>query len=68
MFDSNEEPMFGDPYFFDTYVEKFPIGMKKKSVFYELPHLEHLKITHLLDPMHISKYVLSSLWMDTSSK
>jgi hypothetical protein len=28
MFDSNGEPMFDDLEFFDTYVEKFPIGMK----------------------------------------
>jgi hypothetical protein len=37
MFDSNGEPMFDDTEFFDTYVEKFPIGMKRKSIFYELP-------------------------------
>jgi hypothetical protein len=30
--------MFDDPNFFDTYVEKIPIGMKRKSVFYELPY------------------------------
>ena len=34
--DSNGEPMFDDPEFFDTYVEKMPIGMKRKFVFYEL--------------------------------
>jgi hypothetical protein len=32
MFDSNGEPMFNDPKFFNTYVEKFPIGMKRKSI------------------------------------
>ena len=53
--DSNGEPMFDDPEFFDTYVEKFPIGMKIKSIFYNVPYWEHLKITHLLDPMHIFK-------------
>jgi hypothetical protein len=68
MFDSNGEPMFDDPEFFDTYVEKFPIGMKRKSVFYELPYWEHLKISHLLDPMHIFKNVSSSLWRHISSK
>jgi hypothetical protein len=29
---SNGEPMFDDPKFFDTYVGKIPIGMKRKSV------------------------------------
>ena len=53
MFDSNGEPIFNDLEFFDTYVEKFPIGMKRKIIFYELPYWEHLKISHLLDPMHI---------------
>ena len=37
MFNSNREPMLNDPKFFDTYVEKFAIGMKRKFVFYELP-------------------------------
>lgn len=36
MFDSNGEPMFDDTKFFETYIEKIPIGMKKKYVFYEL--------------------------------
>ena len=62
MFDSNGEPMLDDQEFFDTYVEKFPIGMKRKFVLYELPYWEHLKIVHLLDPMHIFKNVSSSLW------
>ena len=61
-FDSNGEPMFDDPKLFDTYVEKFHIGMKNKFVFYELPYWEHLKIAHLLDTMHIFKNVSSSLW------
>ena len=68
MFDSNGEPMFDDLEFFDTYVEKFPIGMKRKYMFYNLPFWEHLKITHLLYPMHIFKSVSSSLWRHISSK
>jgi hypothetical protein len=58
--------MFDDPEFFDTYVEKMPIGMKRKSAFYELPYWEHLKIGHLLDPMHILKNVASSLGRNIS--
>jgi hypothetical protein len=38
LFESNGKPMFNDPKFFDTYVEKIPIGMKRKYVFYELPY------------------------------
>jgi hypothetical protein len=53
--DSNGEPMFDDLEFFDTYVEKIPIGMKRKYVFNEVPYWEHLNIGHLLDPMHILK-------------
>ena len=68
MFDSNREPKFDDPQFFDTYVEKIPIGMKRKSIFYEIPYWEHLKIVHLLDPMHILKNVSSSLWRHISLK
>jgi len=59
MFDSNGEPMFNDPELFNTYVEKFLIGMKRKYVFYELPYWEHLEIAQLLDPMHIFKNVSS---------
>ena len=55
MFDTNGEPMFDDIEFFDTYAKKFLIGMKRKPVFYELPYYEHLKISHLLYPMHILK-------------
>jgi hypothetical protein len=66
LFDSNGEPMFYDPKCFDTYVEKIPIGMKRKSIFYELPYWEHLKIGHLVDPMHIFKNVSSSLWRQIS--
>jgi hypothetical protein len=38
LFDSNQEPVFNDLEFFDTYVEKIPIGMKRRSIFYELPY------------------------------
>jgi len=62
MFDSNGEPKLDDPDFFNTYVEKFPIGMKRKSIFYNLTYWENIKITHLLDPMYIFKNVSSSLW------
>ena len=68
MFDSNGEHMFNVIEFFNAYVEKFPIGMKRKYAFYELPYWEHLKIAHLLDPMHIFKNVSSSLWRCLSSK
>jgi len=68
VFDSNGEPMFYDPKCFDTYVEKKPIGMKSKFVFYELPYWENLNIAHLLVPTHIFKNVLSFLWRHISSK
>ena len=68
MFDSNGEPMFDDPEFFDTYDEIMPKGMNKRSIFYELAYWEHLKITHLLDPTHIFKNVTCSLWCQISSK
>ena len=68
MFDSNVEPLIGVPEFFDTYEEKIPIGMKRKSIFHGLPYWEHLKIFHLLDSMHILKNVLSSLWSHISLK
>jgi hypothetical protein len=67
MFDSNGDPLFNDPKLFDTYVEKFIIGMDKKYIFYELPYWEHLKISHLLDAMHRFKNVSSSLWRNISS-
>ena len=44
MFDSNGEPMFVDIEFFNTYVEKLPIGMKRKSIFYNLPYWDHLSL------------------------
>ena len=62
-FNSNGEPMFDDHEFFDTFVEKMSKGMKRKSIFYGLPYWEHLKIIHLLDPMHIFKNVSCSLWI-----
>lgn len=68
MFDSNGELMFNDPKLFGKYVEKFPIQMKRKYFFYELPYWEHLNIDHLLDPIHIFKNVSSSLWRHISSK
>jgi hypothetical protein len=58
--------MLDDFEFFDSYVEKIPIGMKRKSIFYELPYWEHLTIVHLLNPMHILKNVSSSLWRHIS--
>jgi hypothetical protein len=39
-----------------------------ESIFYELLYWEHLKISHLLDPMHIITNVSSSLWRHISSK
>jgi hypothetical protein len=66
LFDSYVKPMFNDPELFDTYVEKMPIRMKRKSIFYELPYWEHLNIGHLLDPMHIFKNVSSFLWRHIS--
>lgn len=68
MFNSNGDPMFNDPDLFDTHVEKFSIGMKRKSIFHELPYWEHLKISHILDIMHKFKNVSSSLWRHISSK
>ena len=68
LFDSNGEPLFNDPNCFDTYVEKMPLGIKVKSIFYELLYWEHFNIVHLLDPMHILNNVSSSLWRHISSK
>ena len=66
MFDSNVEPLIDGPEFFDTYEEKMPIGMKRKSIFYDLSYWKHLNIVHLLDPMHILKNVSYSLWRHIS--
>jgi hypothetical protein len=60
--------MFNDPEFSSTYVEKMPIGMKMKSLFYDIPYLKHLNISHLLYLMHILKNVSSSLWRQKSLK
>jgi hypothetical protein len=49
--------MFDDPESFYTYFEKMSVGMKRKSIFYELPYWEHLNIGHLLDPIQILKNV-----------
>ena len=68
MFNSNGELLFNDPKLFDTYVEKFPIGMKRKYISYNLPYWENIKITQLIDHMHIFKNVSSSLWRHISSK
>ena len=68
LLDSNGEPLFNDLEFFEPHVEKMSIEMKRKSIFYELPYWEHLKIIHLLDPMHILKNVSSSLWSHILSK
>ena len=67
MFNSNGEPMFYDLEFFNTYDEKIPKGMNRKTIFYELPYWEHLKISHLLDPMHILKIGSSYLWWNILS-
>ena len=37
-------------------------------IFYYLSYWKHVKISHLLDPMHILKNVSSSLWRNISSK
>ena len=68
MFNSNGEPVFDGPEFFNTYDDKMPKEMKRKLIFYELPYWEHLKISHLIDPMHIFKNVSCSLWHHISSK
>ena len=68
MFDSNGKYMLNDLEFFDTYVEKIPIGIKRKSIFYELPYWEHINISDLVYPMHIFKHVSCSLWHHISSK
>ena len=39
-----------------------PAGMKRLSVFHELPYWKDLLINHLLDPMHIFKNVGSIIW------
>ena len=58
--DSIEEP--------EQVVVNMPEGMKRKSIFYELPYLKDLLISHLLDPMHIFKNVPDSIFRHISSK
>jgi hypothetical protein len=60
--------MYDDPVFFDNYVEKIPIGMKRKFVFYDIQFCKYVKISHLLDHMHILKIVSYSLWRHISLK
>jgi hypothetical protein len=60
--------LFDDPKLFDTYFEKMPIEIKNKYIFYELMYCEHLKIVHLLYPMHILKNVSYYLWRHISLK
>ena len=43
-------------------------GMKRKSIFYELPYRKDLLISHLLDPMYIFKNVSNSIFQHISSK
>jgi hypothetical protein len=49
-------------------VFNMPEGMKRKSIFYELPYWKDLLISHLLDPMHIFKNVPDSISRHISSK
>ncbi|KAH9302853.1 hypothetical protein KI387_014436, partial [Taxus chinensis] len=41
---------------------ELPRGMKRFSIFYELPYYRYLPIAHLLDVMHIGCNVSKSLW------
>jgi hypothetical protein len=43
-------------------------GMKRKSIFYELPYWKDLLIANLLDPMHIFKNVLDSIFQHITGK
>ena len=43
-------------------------GMKRKSIFYELPYWKDLLIAHLLDHMHIFKNVPDSIFQHISGK
>ena len=45
-----------------------PEGMKRKSIFYELSYWKDLLIYHLLDPMHIFKNVLDSIFRHIAGK
>ena len=39
-----------------------PPGMKRLSIFHQLPYWNDLLINHLLDPMHIFKNIAEVLW------
>ena len=39
-----------------------PKGISRYSIFFRLPYWRHLKVNHLLDPMHIFKNVASNIW------
>ena len=60
--------MFDDHEIFNTYDKKISKGMNMKSIFYDLSYWEHLKISHLLDLMHIFNNVSYSLWHHILSK
>jgi hypothetical protein len=49
-------------------VIKMPEGMKRKSIFYELPYWKDILISHLLDPMHILKNVPYSIFQHILGK
>ena len=38
------------------------LGMKRLSIFHQLPYWDDLLINHLLDPMHIFKNIVDMLW------
>ena len=45
-----------------------PSGMKRKSIFYEIPYWKNLLIAHLLGHMHIFKNVPDSIFQHKSRK
>ena len=49
-------------------VIKMPEGMKRKSIFYELPYLNDLLTYHILDPMQILKNVPDLICLHTTNK
>ncbi|KAI5074065.1 hypothetical protein GOP47_0012078, partial [Adiantum capillus-veneris] len=49
-------------------VDGLPPGMKRLSLWYELPYWPRLMINHLLDPMHIFKNVGNLLWDHLTDK
>jgi hypothetical protein len=58
--DSIEEPV--------QVVVNMPEGMKRKSIFYELPYWKDLLISHVLYPMNIFKNVPNSIFQHISRK